>query len=129
MSMIQKKSLKEWMGFTIVIVLMIGTAVFYQFFYTPKNSIELYQAISFAADFEQAQKVMLEGYEANFKEEDYEYINRLDSTPNRIGQFTLFEYADKTYIAITTPGTERLQVLAVEELPKEIREYFLEFTP
>lgn len=30
---------------------------------------------------------------------------------------------------MTTPGTVRLKVLAVEELPEEIREYFLEIAP
>lgn len=118
--------LKYWMLFIIVFLIFVGGSAYYISFYTPKNSLELYQSISFAEDFEKAQKLMLDGYEANFQREDYEYINRLDTAPNRIGQFTLFEYDDKTYIVMTTPGTDRLQVLAVEELPEEIREYFFE---
>ena len=38
---------------------------------------------------------MLEGYEGNFKEEDFEFINRLDTIANSVGQFTLFEYDEK----------------------------------
>ena len=116
--------LKYWMVFIIVFLIIVGGPVYYTSFYTPKNSLELYQDISFAEDFEKAQKLMLKGYEANFQREDYEYI--YDTAPNRIGQFTLFEYSNKTYIVMTTPGTDKLEVLAVEELPEEIREYFFE---
>ncbi|WP_235864044.1 hypothetical protein [Sutcliffiella halmapala] len=129
MGIIKKSSMKEWLLTMIVAVFIIGTATYYILFFTPKNSLELYQAISFADNFEKAQKVMLEGYEANFDKEDYDYINRLDISPNRISQFTIFEYDEKTYMVMTTPGTERLQVLAVEELPKEIRDYFLGIDP
>lgn len=80
---------------------------------------------SFAEDFEEAQKVVLEGYENNFKEEDLGYINRRDTSPDRISQFTLLEYEGKTFVIMTSPGTEKLKVLAVEELPDELREYFM----
>lgn len=129
MGIIKKSSMKEWLLTMIVAAFIIGTATYYILFFTPKNSLELYQAISFADNFEKAQKVMLEGYEVNFNKEDYEYINRLGFSPNRISQFTFFEYDEKTYMVMTTPGTERLQVLAVEELPKEIRDYFLGIDP
>lgn len=113
----------------ILMILILGLAAYYILFFTPKDSLELYQAISFADDFEKAQKVMLEGYEGNFKEEDFEFINRVDTSADRISQFTLFEYEEVTYLVMTTPGTERLKVLAVEELPEEIREYFLGVAP
>ncbi|MCM3575362.1 hypothetical protein M3172_19360 [Mesobacillus subterraneus] len=128
MGQMQKKLLKERREL-ILMILVLGLAAYYILFFTPKDSLELYQAISFADDFEEAQKVMLEGYEGNFKEEDFEFINRLDTSADRISQFTLFEYDEKTYLVMTTPGTERLKVLAVEELPEEIREYFLEIAP
>lgn len=128
MGQMQKKLLKERREL-ILMILVLGLAAYYILFFTPKDSLELYQAISFADDFEEAQKVMLEGYEGNFKEEDFEFINRLDTSADRISQFTLFEYDEKTYLVMTTPGTVRLKVLAVEELPEEIREYFLEIAP
>ncbi len=128
MGQMQKKLLKERREL-ILMILVLGLAAYYILFFTPKDSLELYQAISFADDFEEAQKVMLEGYEGNFKEEDFEFINRLDTSADRTSQFTLFEYDEKTYLVMTTPGTVRLKVLAVEELPEEIREYFLEIAP
>jgi len=128
MGLMQKKPLKERRELFLMI-LVLGLAAYYILFFTPKDSLELYQAISFADGFEEAQKVMLKGYEGNFKEEDFEFINRLDTSADRISQFTLFEYDEKTYLVMTTPGTEKLKVLAVEELPEEIREYFLEMAP
>lgn len=128
MGLKQKKSLNErWE--LILMILVLGLAAYYILFFTPKDSLELYQAISFADDFEEAQKVMLDGYEGNFKEEDFEFINRLDTSADTISQFTLFEYDEKTYLVMTTPGTERLKVLAIEELPEDVREYFLEVAP
>ena len=72
---------------------------------------------------------MLEGYEDNFKEEDFEFIKKLDTSPNRIGQFTLLEYDERTFVIMTSPGTKKLEVLAVDELPKDIRDYFLPSAP
>lgn len=99
-----------------------------QYFYKPTNSIELYQSIAFSEDFEEGQELMLEGYESNLKEEDYNYISREINSPYKVNQFTLFEYGNKTYILLTTPGTKKVEVLKVEELPVEIRNYFLEQT-
>ncbi len=122
----KKKILKNRIAFLILVLVILGGAMYYAVFYTPKNSLELYQAISFADDFEDAKKLMLDGYEDNFKEEDFEFINSLDTSPNRVGQFTFFEYDEKTFFIMTTPGTKKLEVLAVDELPKDIRDYFLQ---
>lgn len=40
-------------------------------------SIELYQAIAFSNEFEEAKKLMLEGYEGNLKNESYPGIEPL----------------------------------------------------
>ena len=126
MEISKKKTLRNRISFLILVLVIVGGAMYYDVFYTPKNSLELYQAITFADDFEEAKKLMLEGYEGNFKEEDFEFINRLDTIANSVGQFTLFEYDEKTFVIMTSPGTERLNVLAVDELPKDIRNYFLQ---
>ncbi|MEK5069125.1 hypothetical protein [Sporosarcina sp. FSL K6-1508] len=68
---------------------------------------------------------MLEGYEGNLKEEDFEFIKRSDTSPNSISQFTLFEYDVRTFEIMTSPGTKRLEVIAADELQKDIRNYFL----
>ncbi|WP_339146638.1 MULTISPECIES: hypothetical protein [unclassified Sutcliffiella] len=105
--------------------LIVGVAIYYVLFYTPKNSLELYQAIRFSKSYEELSELMLEGYNGNFPEEDYDFMSHLDNSPNSISQFTLFEYKEKTYLIMTTPGTNRLQVLDVKELPEEVRNYFL----
>jgi hypothetical protein len=124
----RKTSLKSRIVSGIIIFVILMSINSYIFLFKPKNSLELYQSISFADDFEEAKKLMLKGYEGNFKKEDFEFIKRLDTTANSIGQFTLFEFDEKTFVIMTTPGTERLKILAVEELPIEIRTYFLELS-
>lgn len=126
MRFLKKTTLNEKILLFIIAVVGFGALNYYVYFYTPKDSLELYQAIAFADDFEEAQKHMLKGYEANFKKEDFEFINKLENSPNTISQLTLFEYNGKTYVISTTPGQSRLEVLAVEELPEEIRNYFLQ---
>jgi hypothetical protein len=113
----------------IIVFVILVSINSYIYLFKPKNSLELYQSISFANDFDEVKKLMLKGYEGNFKDEDFAFMNRLDKPANSIGQFTLFEYDEKTFVIMTSPGTERLKVLAVEELPIEIREYFLELSP
>lgn len=127
MGFLSKTTWNERILFILLIFLILGGSMYVKFFFTPKDSLELYQAISFAYDFEEVQnKLMLEGYQDNFKEEDFNFFNSIDTSANRVGQYTLFEYEDKTFVIVTSPGTERLKVLSVEELPKEIRDYFLE---
>ena len=126
MEISKEKILKNWISFLIVVLVIVGGATYYDIFYTPKNSLELYQAISFADDFEDVKKLMLDGYEDNFKEADFEFINSLGTSPNRVGQFTFFEYNERTFVIMTSPGTKKLEVLAVDELPKDIRNYFLQ---
>ncbi len=116
--------------YNIIIIILIGCVIiggttYYVLFYTPKNSLELYQAIRFSKSYQESTELILEGYNENFKEEDYDFMGQLENTPNRITQFTLFEYKEKTYLIMTTPGTNRLQILDVKELPEEIRNYFL----
>ncbi|MCM3395309.1 hypothetical protein M4D56_10490 [Cytobacillus oceanisediminis] len=49
----------------------------------------------------------------------------MNTLPDRISHFTLLEYEGKTFVIMTSPGTEKLKVLAVEELPDELRECFM----
>ncbi|WP_235863221.1 hypothetical protein [Ureibacillus sinduriensis] len=112
--------------FLSIIFICVFGSIYYVYFYTPKNSLELYQAISFANDFEDAQKLILKDYEDNFKKEDFDYINRIDTRANSVSQFTLFEYDERTYVIMTSPGTTKLKVLKVETLPVDIRNYFIQ---
>ncbi|WP_223489978.1 hypothetical protein [Sutcliffiella horikoshii] len=131
MGRLKKMSLKSRLITGIMIFVVLISVSYYIHLFKPKNSVDLYQSMSFADDFEEAQSLVLEGYEANFKEEDFEFINGTDTRANRISQFTLFEYDEKSYLIMTSPGTQgirKLKVLAVEELPTEIRDYFLELS-
>ncbi|MFD2445476.1 hypothetical protein ACFSO7_16050 [Bacillus sp. CGMCC 1.16607] len=125
----REKTLKEWISFFTFVFILGGAVTYYVMVFTPKNSLELYQAISFAEDFDEVQKLMLQGYEDNFKEEDFEFIKSMNTRANKINQFTLFEYDEKAFVVMTSPGTKKLKVLSVEELPKDIRNYFLEIAP
>ncbi|MCM3617667.1 hypothetical protein M3936_08745 [Sutcliffiella horikoshii] len=131
MGRLKKMSLISRLITGIMVFVVLISVSYYLHLFKPKNSVDLYQSMSFADDFEEAQSLMLEGYEANFKEEDFEFINGTDTRANSISQFTLFEYDEKSYLIMTSPGTQgirKLKVLAVEELPTEIRDYFLELS-
>jgi hypothetical protein len=122
---------KNVIATAITVFLILISINSYTYLFKPKNSLDLYQSISFADSFEEAQTFMLEGYEANFKKEDFEYMNRLDTDAKGISQFSLFEFDDKSYLILTSPGTQgfhKLKVLAVEELPEDIRDYFMELS-
>lgn len=57
----------------------------------------------FYRHFEGVEKLILDGYEDNFTEEDLDYIQ--ENSADRIGQFTLIEYKEKSYVIMTSPGT------------------------
>lgn len=114
----------SWLRLLVTAFIIISAIACYEYFLIPKNSLELYQEIAFAENYNKAQKIVLEGYESNFNKEDFEYINRNDTSPERISQLTLLEYESKTFVIMTSPGTEKMKVLAVEELPEELSEYF-----
>lgn len=118
------KATKKENILSALIVIIAGGLLYYVNFYKPKNSIELYQEMHFVDNFEEMRGLMLDGFEDNFTEEEFNYIRA--NPVNRIGQFTLIEYNDKSYVVMTSPGTKRLKILAVEELPVDIREFFSE---
>ncbi|EDL66649.1 hypothetical protein [Bacillus sp. SG-1] len=122
----KERTVKDWTVFLAAALVIVGIALYYVVFFTPKDSLELYQTISTADDYKDVQSLVLEGYGENFKEKDYMFMK--DTSANSVNQFTLFQYEEKSYLIMTTPGTERLKVLRVDELPEDIREYFLTLT-
>ena len=111
----------------ILVVVILVVQGYYIIGYKPKNS-ELYQAIQFSKDYNQAQKLILEGYEENFSKEVYEGIINASSSPNSVNQFTVFQYDNESYIIETTPGTMKLEILRVAKLPKKMKDYLDELT-
>ncbi|AND38114.1 hypothetical protein [Cytobacillus oceanisediminis] len=79
---------KGWIRMMAMAFIIISAITYYEFFFVPKNSLELYQEIALAENYKEARKIVLEGFESNFKEEDFEYISRRDTLPDRISQFT-----------------------------------------
>jgi|SRR5690606_6275960 len=122
----KKKSIRKWVTFIAFALLIVGGPLFYKYVFTPKNSVELYQELRFADNFEAVKKHILDGNENKFTEEDFKYIQ--NNSADWVGQFTLFDYGDKSYVVMTSPGTERLKILAVEELPEDIRAFFVELS-
>ncbi|MFC5735584.1 hypothetical protein [Cytobacillus gottheilii] len=118
----RERKINSWVIYSIFALVTVGL-LYYMYFYKPKNTIELYQELTFSDSYEEIQNLILEGYEENFSEEDFENIQ--NNTAVRVGQFSLFEYHNTSYIIMTSPGTEKLKVLAVEELPEDIREFFM----
>ncbi|MHA6252112.1 hypothetical protein [Oceanobacillus sp. CAU 1775] len=120
----KKRSLKDWIIYLVLVLLIIGASIYFMLFLPPRNSLELYQELTFANSFEDIQKLLLDGYEDSFAEKDFNYIQ--GNTAKKVGQFTLFDYGNKSYVIMTSPGTEILRILAVEELPEDIKRYFSE---
>ena len=60
----------------------------------------------------------------NIDTKSIEYIQE-EFNPNAVKQITLLEFDEKTYFIQTTPGTKKMKIINIEELPVEIREYFL----
>lgn len=84
----------------------------------PSNSLELMQKLRNSDN--------LESLFINTKNINYESIKYIQEEfdPNLISQFTLLEFDKKTYLIQTTPGTEKMKIIAIQELPTEIRDYF-----
>ncbi|MET3696064.1 hypothetical protein SAMN05877753_102404 [Bacillus oleivorans] len=93
----------------------------------PNNSLELYQYLRFSDDFDKARNIVLNGEEKNFSLEDYQLIKESDP-PIRINQYILFQYAGKTILIETTPGTKKLEIIRMLALPNDIEDYFRNFT-
>lgn len=58
----KKKTLKDWIIFLVIVLIIVGGSLYYVYFFTPKNSLELYEELTFAANFEDVQKLLLDRY-------------------------------------------------------------------
>ncbi|HSJ38138.1 MAG TPA: hypothetical protein VK945_07970 [Planococcus sp. (in: firmicutes)] len=88
------KTAKDNIAFFLLMAITLGGVIYYFYFLTPKNSVELYQELHFADDFEEAQKQVLEGYENNFTQEEFNFIQ--ENIPDTIKQVALFEYTRRS---------------------------------
>lgn len=101
-------------------LLVVASPIIYWFMTNPSNSIDLMQTLRNAKNPES-----LYADSKNIDYESIEYIQK-EFNPNMITQITLLEFDEKTYAIQTTPGTQKMKIIAIEELPAEIRDYFIE---
>lgn len=114
----------DWIYTLILICLLIFGSIYYSFNIKPYNSIQLYQELNFSSEKE-IQDLFLNKEVDNLL---LEQISNIQSgIPTSINQMTFLNYSDKTIMVITTPGTLQLKVIDIEQLPPEIRSYFLQF--
>lgn len=100
--------------------------IYHNIYLAPSTSVELFRSIQNTGDYEEVKKLLAEGDTESFSEEDYEFISNLQNYPHNISQFTLLSYQDTAYLLRTTPGTEKLKIIQVEELPADLQSYFQE---
>ena len=103
----------------ILALLVVVSPIIYWFMTNPSNSLELMQTLR---NSDNPESLYLDS--KNIDYESIEYIQE-EFSPNMISQFTLLEFDEKTYLIQTTPGTAKMKIIAIEELPVEIREYFI----
>ncbi|MFL0582021.1 hypothetical protein ACH0B6_05565 [Solibacillus silvestris] len=106
--------------FAIIAVVFIVSIPMIEWLLTnPSNSLELMQTLRNA---ENPESLFMD--ENNFDADSVEYIQE-EFNPNMVKQFTILEFDEKSFLIQTTPGTTKWEIINIEELPKEIREYFL----
>lgn len=113
----------EKVALILILVLLISIPFIYKVVIQPKNALEMYQMVKFAEDFNEVSGHVLEGYEGNVSEELYNEVKNTDLSPEKVRQFTVFEYENETYFIETSPGTMKLKVLGLDKVPEEVHEY------
>ena len=120
-----KEAFMNKLPLLLSLLIIIAGLYYYKYFFTPKNTLELYQELAFDKSFEDVQKkLMLKGYEENITEADLKAIQ--EGSLYKPSQFTILEYYDKSFVIMTSPGSGRLKILSVTELPEDIRQFFSE---
>ena len=120
-----KEALMNKLPLLLSLFIITASLFYYKYFFTPKNTLELYQELAFDKSFDDVQKkLMLKGYEKNITEEDLNAIQ--EGSLYKPSQFTILEYYDKSFVIMTSPGSGRLKILSVTELPEDIRQFFSE---
>lgn len=104
----------------IFVLLIVSAPIIHWAITNPSNSLELMQTLR---NSENPESLFLDSKKIDYK--SIEYIQE-EFNPNMITQITLLEFDEKTYSIQTTPGTKKMKIIAIEELPIEIREYFIE---
>ena len=112
--------MKRRILFFILLLLLLFAPTINWAITNPSNSLELMQKLR---NSDNPESLFVDS-----KNIDYESINYIQKKfdPNMVSQFTLLEFDEKTYAIQTTPGTKKMKIISIEELPNEIREFFIE---
>ena len=121
---IERKTFMDWAILSFLLLIIIGLIIYNGFFNKPKDSVQLYEEMALVEDVEKIRGLMVDGFENNFKVKDIAYIQHPENTASQIRQLTLLEYDEKSFVMSTTPGTKKLEVYTIEELPEDIKAYF-----
>ncbi|WP_342575838.1 hypothetical protein MHH37_08265 [Solibacillus sp. FSL K6-1781] len=103
----------------IAVVFIVSISMIEWLLTNPSNSLELMQTLRNA---ENPESLFMD--ENNFDADSVEYIQE-EFSPNMVKQFTILEFDEKSFLIQSTPGTTKWEIINIEELPKEIKEYFL----
>lgn len=103
----------------IALLIIVSIPIFERLLTNPSNSLELMQTLR---NSENPASLFME--EKKFDAEIVEYIQE-EFSPNMVQQFTILEFDEKSFLIQTTPGTTKLEIINIEELPEEMRNYFL----
>ena len=103
----------------IALLIIVSIPIFERLLTYPSNSLELMQTLR---NSENPASLFME--EKKFDAEIVEYIQE-EFSPNMVQQFTILEFDEKSFLIQTTPGTTKLEIINIEVLPKEMRNYFL----
>lgn len=103
----------------IALLIIVSIPIFERLLTNPSNSLELMQTLRNSGN---PASIFME--EKKFDAEIVEYIQE-EFSPNMVQQFTILEFDEKSFLIQTTPGTTKLEIINIEELPEEMRNYFL----
>lgn len=96
----------------IALLIIVSIPIFERLLTNPSNSSELMQNLR---NSENPASLFME--EKKFDAEIVEYIQE-EFSPNMVQQFTILEFDKKSFLIQTTPGTTKLEIINIEELPE-----------
>lgn len=99
---------------------------YYLYGIRPKNSLELYQKIISSENYDDFLNLTLT--EENIIIDKNVYLQMMNDPlpPDKIQQFTVIQGATNSYLIETTPGKTKIKIINMQEVPDEVRTYFMQ---
>lgn len=96
----------------IALLMIVSIPIFERLLTNPSNSLELMQTLRSSGN---PASLFME--EKKFNAEIVEYIQE-EFSPNMVQQFTILEFDEKSFLIQIIPGTTKLEIINIEELPE-----------